>query len=72
MPEVSPIILYPLIVWTYFWKGLALWLACENNQRNWFIAILVINSLGIVELAYLFIFAKKKFDLKKLKFWQTR
>lgn len=49
-----------LTVWIIAWKGVALWKAARNNQRNWFVAILVINSLGILEIIYIFYFSKPK------------
>lgn len=52
-----------LALWSLFWKGLALWKAARNDERYWFVALLVINTVGILELAYLFIFAKQKLVL---------
>ena len=40
-------------------KGFALWHAARNNQRNWFIALLIINALGILEIIYLIWFRPK-------------
>jgi len=40
-------------------KGLALWKAAQLNQKWWFIAILFINSLGILEIVYLLLISKK-------------
>lgn len=51
-----------LAVWSLIWKGIALWKSAHNNQRNWFIAMLIINSLGILEIVYLFYFSGKKND----------
>ena len=34
-------------------KGYALWHAARRSERWWFIAILVLNTIGILELAYL-------------------
>lgn len=42
-----------LAVWEVVWKGLALWRAAQNNEKYWFIAILLINSIGIVPILYL-------------------
>lgn len=39
-------------------KGFALWHAARRNEKWWFIALLVINTLGILELVYLIFFAK--------------
>ena len=52
-----------LALWTLFWKGLALWKSARNDERYWFVALLVINTLGILEMLYLFIFAKNKYIL---------
>ena len=48
---------------------MALWRAAKFGQRNWFIAILVVNAVGILEIVYLFGFAKTKMQLSELKFW---
>jgi len=47
-------------IWSLIWKGIALWKSAKNNQRNWFLAILIINSFGILEIIYIFYLAKKK------------
>lgn len=47
-----------LAVWSVAWKGVALWKAGRNSQKKWFIAMLVINTLGILEIVYLFYFSK--------------
>lgn len=57
--------IFLLVVWSLFWKGWALWRAARNEQRNWFIALLVINTVGILEILYLFVFAKKPKEEKK-------
>ena len=40
-------------VWTLIIKGYALWHAARNGQKWWFIALLVVNTLGILEIIYL-------------------
>jgi divalent metal cation (Fe/Co/Zn/Cd) transporter len=49
-----------LILWEIFWKGIALWKAARNDEKYWFIAILIINSLGIVPILYIYVFQKGK------------
>jgi len=53
----------PLIIvvalWTIVLKGFALWFSARAGQRNWFIALLVLNTLGILELIYLILFRQK-------------
>ncbi len=53
--------LIPLVVvWSIFWKGLALWHSARREQHWWFIAFLFINTVGILEIIYLFGVAKLK------------
>lgn len=54
------LILLVLVVWSLAWKGVALWKAARRGEKNWFIALLVINTLGILEILYLYIFSKEK------------
>ncbi len=49
----APIILL-FILWTVVWKGLALWHAARRGQYWWFVILLVVNTLGILEIIYLF------------------
>jgi len=49
-----------LTIWSLAWKGFALWRSSHNNQRNWFIVMLVINTFGILEIIYIFYFNKNK------------
>jgi hypothetical protein len=55
----SPVIIL-LIVWSGFWKGLALWHAGRRGQPWWFIILLLVNTAGILEIIYLFLVAKLK------------
>lgn len=50
----------PLIIWTLIWKGLALWKAARLGDRNWFIIMLVLNTAGILEILYIFVFSRPK------------
>lgn len=70
IPNIPPVVLFILFLWSLAWKGLALWKAAKLNQRNWFVAILVLNTAGILEIAYLFFFAIKKMKIKDLLFWK--
>jgi methionyl-tRNA synthetase len=54
----SPIF-YVLIAWAVIWKGVALWHAARGRQLAWYIALLIINTAGILEIIYLIFFRKK-------------
>ena len=49
-----------LTVWSIFWKGLALWHSGRRAQPWWFVVLLIVNTLGILEIIYLFAIAKLK------------
>jgi len=51
----NPVIMYPLLIWSIFWKGLALWRSARMNHKGWFIALLVINTVGIFEIVYIIV-----------------
>jgi hypothetical protein len=72
LAQMPPALLFVLFLWSLVWKGLALWKASKNEQRNWFVVMLVVNTIGILEIVYLFFFAKKKMKLSELKFWGSK
>jgi len=47
-----------LAIWTLPWKGVALWKAVKLNHQAWFIALLILNTLAILEILYIFVFSK--------------
>jgi hypothetical protein len=57
--RTNPYILIFLGVWELVWKGLALWKASQNKQRNWFVVILIINTVGILPIIFLKFFQRK-------------
>ena len=54
-----PWIIAIVILWTIPWKGVALWRAARNQSVAWFVVLLIINTLGILEIIYIFAFSKK-------------
>jgi len=49
-----------LTIWSIIWKGIALWKAARNESKAWYIVMLVVNTIGILEIIYIFFFSKKK------------
>lgn len=45
-------------VWTVPWKGFALWKSARYGHNFWFLFLLIINTLGILEMLYIFIFSE--------------
>jgi predicted membrane channel-forming protein YqfA (hemolysin III family) len=70
--QVPVVLQFVLLAWSILWKGIALWNASKNSQRNWFIVMLIVNTIGVLEIIYLFRFAKKRLVLKDLLFWKSK
>lgn len=47
-----------LLIWSLVWKGLGLWKAAQEKQKGWFVAMLILNTAGILEILYLYVFSK--------------
>ena len=56
-----------LSIWALVWKGFALWKSSKKNQLIWFIALLIINTVGILEILYIFVFSKIQLRNKSTK-----
>jgi hypothetical protein len=52
-------VLVVVVVWSLIWKGMALWKAARNESKPWFIVLLLVNSVGILDILYLYVFSKK-------------
>lgn len=48
-----------IALWTIVLKGYSLWYAARGEQKWWFVALLVVNTLGILEIVYLIWFRPK-------------
>lgn len=46
------------ILWMVIWKGFALWISAKEDKKWWFIALLVLNTVGILEIVYIFLFSQ--------------
>lgn len=53
-----------LIIWTLVWKGLALWRAARSGAKIWFVVLLVVNTIGLLDILYYFFIYKKKWGKK--------
>jgi len=62
----NPQFVIPLIVWAVFWEGFALWKAATKRQLVWFIILLITNSLGLLEITYVFFLNRWDIDNGKL------
>lgn len=56
----DPLTLLLVAAWTLPWKGVALWKAARLYHKKWFIALLILNTLAILEIVYIFYIAPKE------------
>jgi uncharacterized protein (DUF983 family) len=54
-----PTLFVILLIWSMIWKGLALWKSAQLSQKKWFVILLLLNTVGILEIVYLYFVAKK-------------
>ncbi len=47
-----------IAAWSLAWKGWSLWLAARKGSKPWFVALLVLNTLGILDILYIYVFSK--------------
>ena len=48
-----------LLIWSIYWKGMALWKSAHKNDTIWFVVMLIVNTVGILEILYIYFFSKK-------------
>lgn len=56
-----------VLTWSLIWKGLALWKSARRNSSIWFIALLIINTMGVLEILYIFLFSEMKINNPNMK-----
>lgn len=49
-------------IWSLIWKGISMWKASKKNQLPWFIILLVFNTVGILDILYVYVFSKIDLD----------
>ena len=63
--QTAALLIALIIVWTLAWKGVALWKSSRKGSLIWFIILLVVNTLGLLEILYIFLFSKISLEPKK-------
>lgn len=54
-----------LAIWSLVWKGMALWKSARHAHKVWFVALLVTNTVGVLDILYLYVFSKKSKPVEK-------
>ncbi len=71
MPDITTILSRPevyiiFLTWSLIWKGLALWQSASRRHLVWFIILLVVNTMGILEILYIFYLNRWDLDQGRL------
>lgn len=53
------VMLVLLSAWEMVWKGFGLWHSAQNKQKGWYIAMLLLNTAGLLPIVYLVWFKPK-------------
>lgn len=65
--EDNPFLVALIVIWSLAWKGFAMWKAgAVKKNPYWFGALLILNTYGIVDILYIFLFSEWK-KIKKEK-----
>jgi hypothetical protein len=49
-----------IAIWSISWKAFALWKAAKKDDKIWFVALIILNTAGILEIFYIFFFSKRE------------
>lgn len=53
-----PVLFGSLVLWSLIWKGFGLWKSARLSHKGWFVAIFLINTVGLLEMGYLYFVAR--------------
>lgn len=56
---MAGLLILVVALWTIVWKGMALWKAAQEKNKVWFVVLLLVNTVGILDILYLYVFSKK-------------
>lgn len=67
LSNIHPALLVIVLAWSLIWKGLALWKSAQHKSKVWFIVLLLVNTVGILEILYIYLFSKMDMKSKEMK-----
>ena len=60
LSPLAMILVILLIAWTGVWKAMALWKSARKGSVVWFIVLALVNTVGILEILYIYVFSEMK------------
>tara|TARA_Y100000310_G_scaffold345603_1_gene467132 strand:+ start:2232 stop:2543 length:312 start_codon:yes stop_codon:yes gene_type:complete len=64
-PNIPQWLLITVILWEVLWKGLSMWKASHKEHKIWFVALLLLNTMGILQILYYYWFSDISSKTKK-------
>jgi sterol desaturase/sphingolipid hydroxylase (fatty acid hydroxylase superfamily) len=58
------LLLVLIIIWSAIWKLMAMWKSARKGSLAWFIVLGLVNTLGILEILYIYVFSEMKREKK--------
>ncbi len=62
---ISTWLLIVILIWTAVWKLYGMWKSARKGHIAWFIIIAFLNTVGIIPILYIYVFADRLKSLKK-------
>ncbi len=62
----NPWLVAIIVLWSLVWAGIALWESARRGDKKWFIVFLVVHTLGILEMIYIFFVTDDKKKKKRM------
>ena len=56
---INPWLMLVILLWSIPWKGVALWKAARLSNKKWFVILLVLNTLAILDIIFIYFVARK-------------
>lgn len=60
----NPEVIVFVLIWQIVWMGIALWISAREKHIIWFVVFLLIHTLGILDILYIFWFSRIGFKKK--------
>ena len=57
--EENILLFLVILIWSLIWKGAALWKSAHQEDKKWFIALLLLNTFGILEIIYIYFISER-------------
>lgn len=52
--------IFLVLIWVITLKAFSLWQSARNGEKIWFIALLIVNTMGVLEIIYLILNYRRK------------